>query len=111
MENRASVVLADASEEYRMMLKKTMETTGDVQVLGSTGSGVEALRLVQQLHPQLLIMDLVLPELDGFGLLKQLQSMGEHAPKVIVVSAFFTQPTVSQAEKIGECYFQYKHGK
>ena len=45
MENRASVVLADASEEYRMMLKKTMETTGEFQVLGSTGSGVEALRL------------------------------------------------------------------
>ena len=43
MENRASVVLADASEEYRMMLKKTMETTGDFQVLGSTGSGVEGI--------------------------------------------------------------------
>lgn len=108
MENRASVVLADASEEYRMMLKKTMETTGEFQVLGSTGSGVEALRLVQQLHPQLLIMDLVLPELDGFGLLKQLQSMGEHAPKVIVVSAFCAQRTVSQAVKMGVWYFRSK---
>ena len=76
MDNRASVVLADASEEYRMMLKKTVESTGEFQVIGSTGSGAEALRMVQQMHPQLLLMDLVLPELDGFGLLKQLQSLG-----------------------------------
>ena len=73
MEIKASVVLADASEEYRTILKKTMESTGEFQVVGSAGSGVEALRLVQQLYPQLLIMDLVLPELDGFGLLKQVQ--------------------------------------
>ena len=88
MEIKASVVIADASEEYRTILKKTMESTGEFQVVGSAGSGVEALRLVQQLYPQLLIMDLVLPELDGFGLLKQLQSMGDRAPKLIVVSAF-----------------------
>lgn len=67
MEIKASVVIADASEEYRTILKKTMESTGEFQVVGSAGSGVEALRLVQQLYPQLLIMDLVLPELDGFA--------------------------------------------
>jgi two-component system response regulator (stage 0 sporulation protein A) len=108
MENRASVIIADASEEYRMMLKKTMENAGDFQVIGDTGSGAEALRLVQQLHPQLLIMDLVLPELDGFGLLKHLQSMGERAPKTIVVSAFCLQRTVSQSVKMGVWYFLSK---
>ena len=77
-------------------------------MIGDTGSGAEALRLVQQLHPQLLIMDLVLPELDGFGLLKHLQSMGERAPKTIVVSAFCLQRTVSQAVKMGVWYFLSK---
>ena len=108
MDNRASVVLADASEEYRIMLKKTVESTGEFQVIGSTGSGAEALRMVQQMHPQLLLMDLVLPELDGFGLLKQLQSLGELAPKTIVVSAFCVQRTVSQAVKMGVWYFLSK---
>ena len=108
MEIKASVVLADASEEYRTILKKTMESTGEFQVVGSAGSGVEALRLVQQLYPQLLIMDLVLPELDGFGLLKQLQSMGDRAPKIIVVSAFCVQRTVSQAVQMGVWYFLSK---
>ena len=97
MENRGSVILADASEEYRAVLSRAIEGTGEFQVVGSTGSGVEALRLVQQKHPQLLLLDLVLPELDGFGLLRQLQSLGDRAPKVIVVSAFCMQRTVNQA--------------
>ena len=81
MENRGSVILADASEEYRAVLSRAIEGTGGFQVVGSTGSGVEALRLVQQKHPQLLLLDLVLPELDGFGLLRQLQSLGDRAPR------------------------------
>ena len=39
MEIKASVVIADASEEYRTILKKTMESTGEFQVVGSAGSG------------------------------------------------------------------------
>ena len=45
MENRGSVILADASEEYRAVLSRAIEGTGEFQVVGSTGSGVEALRL------------------------------------------------------------------
>ena len=105
MENRGSVILADASEEYRAVLSRAIEGTGEFQVVGSTGSGVEALRLVQQKHPQLLLLDLVLPELDGFGLLRQLQSLGDRAPKVIVVSAFCVQRTVNQAVQLGVWYF------
>ena len=76
MENRGSVILADASEEYRAVLSRAIEGTGEFQVVGSTGSGVEALRLVQQKHPQLLLLDLVLPALDGFGQLRELLDMG-----------------------------------
>lgn len=105
MENRVSVILADSGEEHRIILKKTIENSGEFQVVGSTGSGAEALRLVQQTQPKLLIMDVVLPELDGFGLLRQLQTMGERAPRVIVVSASCAERTVSEAVRLGAWYF------
>ena len=101
MEKRVSVILADASEDYRNLLKKTMENAGDFQVVGSTGSGTDALHLIQQMQPQLVVMDLVLPELDGFGLLRKLKEMGAHAPRVLVVSAFCAQRTVYQAVELG----------
>lgn len=75
MEIKASVVIADASEEYRTILKKTMESTGEFQVVGSAGSGVEALRLVQQLYPQLLIYG---PGFTGAGRIRPAQAAAKH---------------------------------
>ena len=105
MENRGSVILADASEEYRAVLSRAIEGTGEFHVVGSTGSGVEALRLVQQKHPQLLLLDLVLPELDGFGLLRQMNQLSGEQPRCIVVSSFCNRRTVAQAMEMGVYFF------
>ena len=72
MENKVTVVLADANEEFRTMLRQRMEGTGEFHVAGSTENGDQALDLVRRLRPQLLVTDVVLPGLDGFGLLRQL---------------------------------------
>ena len=105
MENKVRIVLADANEEFRILLKQTLESTGEFEVVGSTGDGVEALHLVQQLRPQLLILDVVLPGLDGLGLLRQLQTLGDAAPRSIVTSAFCAQHVVSEAVELGVSFF------
>ena len=67
-----TVLLADANEEFRGMLREHIEKTEEFRVVGSTGDGAEALELVRRSKPDLLMMDLVLPGLDGFGVLKEL---------------------------------------
>ena len=69
MKNMAKVLLADANEEFRALLAGAIEKTGEFTVVGSTGDGAEALRLVEEQKPDLLILDTVLPGMDGFGLL------------------------------------------
>lgn len=103
MENRMRVLLADSSEEFRILLKQHIEATGEFEIAGSTGDGEEALRLLRQEHPDLLVMDVVLPGLDGFGLLRQLAP--EEMPKTIVVSAFCSQRTVAEAMELGVYFF------
>ncbi|MBE6939343.1 MAG: sporulation transcription factor Spo0A [Ruminococcaceae bacterium] len=105
MENKVRIVLADANEEFRILLKQTIECSGEFEVVGSTGDGEEALCLVQQLRPQLLILDVVLPGLDGLGLLRQLQTLGDAAPRSIVTSAFCAQHVVSEAVELGVSFF------
>lgn len=61
MENKVTVVLADANEEFRTMLRQRMEGTGEFHVAGSTENGDQALDLVRRLRPQLLVTDVVLP--------------------------------------------------
>ena len=105
MANEVRVILADASEEFRILMKDTIEETGEFCVVGSTGSGEELVRLTAELKPQLVIMDLVLPGLDGFGALAQIRELGEEAPQVIVTSSFCGDRVVQQAMDLGVYFF------
>ena len=117
MENKVTVVLADANEEFRTMLRQRMEGTGEFHVAGSTENGDQALDLVRRLRPQLLVTDVVLPAAgqgimaiqtragEYAGLLRQLNQLGQGAPRTIVVSSFCSRRTVAQAMEMGVYFF------
>ena len=71
MENRKTVLLADANEEFRSMLREVIEKTEEFAVVGSTGDGTEALQILEQKTPDVALMDLVLPGTDGVSILRQ----------------------------------------
>ena len=86
MENKVTVVLADANEEFRTMLRQRMEGTGEFHVAGSTENGDQALDLVRRLRPQLLVTDVVLPGLDGFGAAEKIRAVDGDAVLVFVTN-------------------------
>ena len=88
MDNQRTVLLADASEEFRAMVQEAIEQAGEFTVAASTGDGQEALRLIEERRPDLLLTDVALPGLDGLGLIKTLKERGGHNPKAIILSAF-----------------------
>jgi len=108
MENRKNVLLADANEEFRGMLRETIEQSDGFRVIGVTGDGGEVLRLAEALRPDLLVMDTLLPGADGLSVLRQLKTMGAAAPRVILTSAFCTDQVVSEAMTLGAAYFMAK---
>lgn len=104
MEKRTRVLLADANEEFRILLRQLLEETGEFEVAASTGDGPMVMELVRRTKPELILMDVVLPGLDGFGILRQLaEEPGER--KVIVISAFCSQQAVSRAVELGVYFF------
>ena len=72
METNPKILLADNSEEFRLLLRRTLEETGEFQIAGDTGDGNEAWELIQQTNPDVVVMDLILPGLDGVSLLKRI---------------------------------------
>ena len=104
MENR-TVILVDANEEFRGMLREAVEKTDRFSVVGCTGDGSEALELLQRLKPELAVVDLVLPGLDGFQLLKR---MKDSTTRIIVLSAFCTDQAVAEAMGLGAAFFMPK---
>lgn len=106
MDNRIRIILTDTNEEARALLQTALERSGRFVVAGSTGDGNEALRLVQETKPDVLLLDMLLPGLDGLGILRRLDL--KEGPAVLAVSCFVTQDAVAEAGNLGASMFVSK---
>ena len=107
MENKIAVVLADANEEFRAALEQTLEATEEFKVVGSASDGPTAYSLLAEHRPRLLVMDLLLPGLDGFGLLEK-AGKEKLQPRTVIVSALYRDQVVAQAMDKGVAFFMPK---
>jgi two-component system, NarL family, response regulator NreC len=85
MTTQIRVVLADDHAMVRSGLKAVLGAAPDIAVVGEASNGKEALGLVERTHPDVIIMDLTMPELDGVGATKAIVAM-ERAPRVLVLT-------------------------
>lgn len=85
------VVLVDDHTLFRMGLAELLEQRGSIKVVGVTGNADEARRLLREEQPDVLIMDLHMPPLDGLTLFRQLRQEGFTTPTLML--------TVSNAEE------------
>ena len=77
MDIRRTVLLADVNEEFRLMLREAIEKSGEFTVAATPGDGADLLHLAQQHRPDLVVMDVVLPTVDGLSVMKQLKELGD----------------------------------
>ena len=103
MDQRKTVLLADAGEEFRTLLREEMEKTGEFSV-EIARDGNEILKRVKERMPDLLVMDVMLPGMDGISVLRQLQKQGD-APMTILVSGFVSDRMLAEASELGAAYF------
>ncbi len=102
------ILLADADEEFRILLADILNGETDMEVVGSVGDGEEALKLVCGGTADVLVMDLVLSGIDGLELLRQIGDLSGHRPTVLVVSGFTRGNVVNQAAALGADFFMTK---
>ena len=107
MDTRKTVLLADANEEFRAMLRSAIEETGEFTVVGTTGDGGEAYRMIQQMQPEIVVMDPILPNMDGCSVLRKLD-LAKSRMNVIVVSGFLTNDLAGEMMEVGAKFFFLK---
>ncbi|HEY1807230.1 MAG TPA: response regulator [Acidobacteriaceae bacterium] len=85
-----TAVIVDDEELSREELKYLLTTAGDVDVLAEGKNGVEAVKLIREHHPDVVFLDVQMPGLDGFAVLKKLLELadGEQLPQIIFATAF-----------------------
>jgi DNA-binding NarL/FixJ family response regulator len=101
------VAVADDHPVVRDGLAAMLRTQPDLAVIGEAQTGAEALALVEQHQPDVLLLDLVMPELDGVAVLEQLRT--RHArTRVIVFTVFDTDERIIAAVEAGAAGYLLK---
>ena len=107
MDLKKRIIVADASEEFRGGVIGALRGEPDFQVVGQTGDGRELLLMIRELEPDAVVMELILTEVDGLEVLRELAAMPRR-PKVLAVSCYSHSGIVEQAAGSGADYFLAK---
>jgi len=81
------VLVADDSILYRRVIADVLKSLPGVEVVGAVSNGRQTLQRIKELQPDLVTLDMEMPELDGLGVLEALRGQNGSSPMVIVVSA------------------------
>ena len=109
MRRKIKIVVADDNRNLCQMLQDYLQSQKDLEVVGVAYNGVEAWDLLQTHEPDLIIIDLVMPSLDGLGVLERINGRAmESRPKIIMLTAFGQESLTHQAMTLGVDYFILK---
>jgi len=103
------VVVADDNLQLQNMVAEYLNKQSGIEVVGAASNGVEAIRLVQEHAPDVLVCDMIMPQMDGYGVLEHLRSMklSKH-PGVIALTALGRDDFITRAINLGACYYMVK---
>src|SRR5665648_217899 len=109
MGKEIKIIIADDNRNICQMLQNHLQVQADLSVVGVANNGIDAMELIQSREPDLIILDLVMPSLDGLGVLERLNA-GTSAtrPKIIMLTAFGQESLTHQAMTLGVDYFILK---
>lgn len=104
METKIKVLIADPNEEFRLLLQRAITAEEDMDVVATAADGMETLTMLTEYKPDVLLMDLILPKLDGMGVLQRMGETGAN-PLTMVVSAFYNEKMIARSAMLGAYYF------
>ncbi|MBU3193796.1 sporulation transcription factor Spo0A [Clostridium algidicarnis] len=108
-EAKISVLIADDNKEFCNILNDYLLNQKDILVAGIAKDGLEALKLIEERKPDLVVLDIIMPHLDGLGVLERLNIMKiDPMPRVIVLSAVGQDKITQRAISLGADYYVVK---
>lgn len=107
---KLKVLIADDNARVASALEEVLKSDADIEVVGKAEDGIETLHMIDETQPDLLLLDLIMPKLDGLGVLEKLHrgDGGRKRPEVIVISGISQERVTESAFNLGAAYYLLK---
>ena len=107
MEHATSIFIADSTEEFCSSLIAQLQRVGGFQIAGTANDGEQAIRMITEKKPDILVLDLMLSKQDGISVLKAIDRM-ERKPVTLATSGFVTEYVANATANLGVRYLMLK---
>ena len=103
------ILIVDDNEELRGIMADYLLRQQDFTLAGEAANGIDALKKLDSSGADVMLLDMIMPNLDGFGVLEEMQRMPlEKRPKVIAVTALGRDDFICRAVNLGVSYYMIK---
>lgn len=109
MKEKITVLISDDNNEFATTLANCLQEDGNFQIVGIAKDGGEALEIIEKTEPDVVLLDVIMPHLDGLGVLEKINSMSlEKFPICIMLSAVGQDKITQKAITLGAQYYVVK---
>lgn len=107
--DKITVCIVDDNRELVHIMKEYFNGQEDMEVVGVAYDGRECLQRLDELQPDILLLDIIMPHVDGLAVLQNLrEKKREHTPNIIMLTAFGQDEVMKKAVEYGAAYFILK---
>ena len=109
MNEKITVLIADDNPEFAMTLASYLRKENDMDIVGMVKDGEEDYELIKELKPDVVLLDIIMPHLDGLGVLEKLnENQIDKMPICIILSAVGQDKITQRAINLGAQYYVVK---
>ncbi len=109
MKEKITILIADDNQDFSRTLSTYLESQEDLEVIGMARDGNEAVEMIKNAIPDVVLLDVIMPHLDGLGVLENIKEVKkENKPMCIMLSAVGQDKITQQAINLGAEYYVVK---
>ncbi|MBO4293635.1 MAG: sporulation transcription factor Spo0A [Clostridia bacterium] len=109
VKERITVLIADDNQDFSRTLSSYLESQDDMEVIGRARDGLEAVEMIKNTTPDVVLLDVIMPHLDGLGVIEKINETNrEKKPMFIMLSAVGQDKVTQQAINSGAEYYVVK---
>lgn len=98
--SRCTIVIADDAPDIRMLVKAVLDVEDDLEVVGEAADGLEAIEVVERTQPDVVLLDLSMPRMDGLEALPRLREVAPSSV-IVVLSGFLNDDVKRRVLELG----------